>query len=90
MTVSLYVRSAYVKSTSVPKIQKRDRMIKQLSSDLKRERKEVKKKDGALQKYEAFYREVKARSKLKGQEQERMEQQQQQRVKGLQGQAPWP
>ena len=50
--------SAYMKSASQLEIQKRDQMIKQLMSDLKKERDECKKKDSSLQKYEAFYREV--------------------------------
>ncbi len=53
-------------------------MIKQLSSDLKKEREECKRKDSALQKYEAFYREVKARSAEKArQRQQQLEKEQQ-------------
>ena len=69
-------------------IQKRDETIKRLTTDLKKEREEVKRKDGALQKYEAFYREVKARSAEKARQRQLQEkqmqtgqkQQQQQRI----------
>ena len=73
-----------MKSASAQELQKKDRIIKQLSADLRKERDECKKKDGALQKYEAFYREVKARSaekarqrQLQGQRQKQQRQQQQ-------------
>ena len=55
-------------------------MIKQLSTDLKKERDEVKKKDSALQKYEAFYREVKARSAEKARQRQIQEQHQKQQA----------
>lgn len=84
--------SAYMRSAVAVEVQKRDQAIKRLSADLKKERDECKKKDGALQKYEAFYREVKARSAEKArqrqlaekqarqaQETKRQQQQQQQR-----------
>jgi hypothetical protein len=59
-------------------IPKRDRMIKQLSNDLKKEREECKRKDCAFQKYEVFYREVKARSAEKvRQRQQQLEKEQQ-------------
>jgi hypothetical protein len=71
-------RSAFMKSASLLEIQKRDQMIKQLSTDLKKEREDCKKKDNALQKYEAFYREVKARSAEKArQRQQQLEKDQQ-------------
>ena len=67
-----------MKSASLLEIQKRDQMIKQLSTDLKKEREECKRKDNALQKYEAFYREVKARSAEKArQRQQQLEMDQQ-------------
>jgi hypothetical protein len=67
-----------MKSATMLEIQKRDQMIKQLSNDLKKEREECKRKDGALQKYEAFYREVKARSAEKArQRQQQLEKEQQ-------------
>jgi len=69
------VNSAYMKSASMQEIQKRDQMIKQLSTDLKKERDECKKKDSALQKYEAFYREVKARSAEKARQRQLQDQQ---------------
>lgn len=71
-------QSAFMKSATTLEIQKRDQMIKQLSSDLKKEREECKRKDSALQKYEAFYREVKARSAEKArQRQQQLEKEQQ-------------
>lgn len=79
--------SAYMKSASLLEIQKRDQMIKQLSSDLKREREECKKKDGALQKYEAFYREVKARSAEKARQRQAQQQQAQEQRRQQQQQA---
>jgi hypothetical protein len=67
-----------MKSATMLEIQKRDQMIKQLSNDLKKEREECKRKDSALQKYEAFYREVKARSAEKArQRQHQLEKEQQ-------------
>ena len=72
-----------MKSVSATEIKKRDEMIKQLSSDLKKERDEVKRKDGALNKYEAFYREVKARSAEKAKqraEQERKKAEEKQKL----------
>ena len=83
-------QSAYMKSASMLEIQKRDQTIKQLSADLKKERDEVKRKDSALQKYEAFYREVKARSAEKArQRQQLQEQQQQNKQKQGQKQRTW-
>jgi hypothetical protein len=77
-----------MKSTTVHEIKKRDEIIKQLSNDLKKERDEVKRKDSALQKYEAFYREVKARSAEKARQRQQQlqkeQQQQQQQQKQLQ------
>lgn len=76
--ISLLHQSAYMKSASMLEIQKRDQTIKQLSADLKKERDEVKRKDSALQKYEAFYREVKARSAEKARQRQQLQEQQQQ------------
>jgi len=80
------VNSAYMKSASLQEIQKRDQTIKQLTADLKKERDECKKKDSALQKYEAFYREVKARSAEKAR-QRQLQEAAQQKKKKLQLQA---
>ncbi|KAL7548210.1 hypothetical protein ACHAWF_011504, partial [Thalassiosira exigua] len=71
--------SAYVKSASALEFQKRDRTIQRLSADLRKERDEVKKKDGALQKYEAFYREVKARSAEKARQRQKAQEEQAQK-----------
>lgn len=86
--IPIHIPSAYMKSSSMLEIQKRDETIKRLTTDLKKEREEVKRKDGALQKYEAFYREVKARSAEKARQRQLQEkqmqtgqkQQQQQRI----------
>jgi hypothetical protein len=61
-------------------IQKRDQIIKQLSNDLKKERDECKRKDSALQKYEAFYREVKARSAEKARQRQQQLQKEKQQL----------
>jgi len=69
--------SAYMKSASAAEIAKRDQMIKQLSNDLRRERGETKRMTSTLQKYETFYREVKARSAEKARQRQLAEQKQQ-------------
>ena len=46
-------------------IQRQEQLIRKLTTDLKKEKEESKKKDAALRKYESFYREVKARSAQK-------------------------
>jgi hypothetical protein len=84
-TEHTHAQSSYVKSTTMLEIQKRDQIIKQLSNDLKKERDECKRKDSALQKYEAFYREVKARSAEKARQRQQQlhkekQQQQQQQI----------
>jgi hypothetical protein len=55
---------ARIASTS-DQIQRQEQLIRKLTADLKKEKEESKKKDGALRKYETFYREVKARSAQK-------------------------
>lgn len=79
------VNSAFMKSAAIIEVQKRDQMIKQLSNDLKKEREECKRKDSALQKYEAFYREVKARSAEKARHRQQLleKEQQKQQEKNL-------
>lgn len=42
-----------------------DQLIRKLTADLQKEKEQSKKKDAALKKYEAFYKEVKARSAMK-------------------------
>ena len=61
VTSSEFSRSA---STS-DQLQRQEQLIRKLTADLKKEKEEGKKKDGALRKYESFYREVKARSAQK-------------------------
>jgi hypothetical protein len=46
-------------------LQRQEQLIRKLTTDLKKEKEESKKKDAALRKYESFYREVKARSAQK-------------------------
>jgi len=45
--------------------EKKEKIIKKLAADLRKEREESQKKDAALRKYEGFYREVKKRSEQK-------------------------
>lgn len=60
------LRSEYFRSASVTEqIQRQEQLIRKLTTDLKKEKEESKKKDAALRKYESFYREVKARSAQK-------------------------
>ncbi len=59
--------SAYMKSASIQDLIKRNAMIQRLLFDLKDE---VKRKNGALEKYDAFYREVKAWSAEKARQRE--------------------
>ena len=61
VTNSAFARTA---STS-DQIQRQEQLIRKLTADLKKEKEECKRKDGALRKYESFYREVKARSAQK-------------------------
>jgi hypothetical protein len=56
------------------KIIRQEQMISKLTSDLKKEKDDSKKKDVALRKYEAFYREVKAKSAQRKQENELQQQ----------------
>ena len=73
-----------MKSSTMLEIQKRDQIIKQLSNDLKKERDECKRKEGALQKYEAFYREVKARSAEKARQRQQQLQKEKHEQKQMQ------
>jgi len=52
-------------ATASDQLQRQEQLIRKLTSDLKKEKEESKKKDSALKKYECFYREVKARSAQK-------------------------
>mmetsp|Transcript_1113 Transcript_1113/g.2206 ORF Transcript_1113/g.2206 Transcript_1113/m.2206 type:complete len:604 (+) Transcript_1113:1816-3627(+) len=61
MNSSEFIRSSSTKD----QIQRQEQLIRKLTADLKKEKEESKKKDAALRKYEAFYREVKARSAQK-------------------------
>lgn len=61
VTNSAFARTA---STS-DQIQRQEQLIRKLTADLKKEKEECRRKDGALRKYESFYREVKARSAQK-------------------------
>lgn len=61
MNSSEFVRSSSMKD----QVQRQEQLVRKLTADLKKEKEESKKKDAALRKYEAFYREVKARSAQK-------------------------
>jgi myosin heavy subunit len=65
------------KASVADQLQRQEQLIRKLTSDLKKEKEESKKKDAALRKYESFYREVKARSAQKA-AQRQMENQQRQ------------
>lgn len=67
VTNSDFSRSA---STS-DQLQRQELLIRKLTADLKKEKEDGKKKDGALRKYESFYREVKARSAQKAAQRQR-------------------
>lgn len=61
VTSSEFARSA----SAADQLRRQEQLIRKLTADLKKEKEESKKKDGALRKYENFYREVKARSAQK-------------------------
>jgi len=61
VTSSEFARSA----SAADQLYRQEQLIRKLTADLKKEKEESKKKDGALRKYESFYREVKARSAQK-------------------------
>jgi len=61
VTTSNFMKNA----TASDQLQRQEQLIRKLTSDLKKEKEEIKKKDSALKKYECFYREVKARSAQK-------------------------
>jgi hypothetical protein len=61
-----YMRSA----STTEQLQRQEQLIRKLTADLKKEKEESHKKDMALQKYENFYREVKARSAAKQRQRE--------------------
>ena len=63
--------SDYMRSVSTTEqLQRPEQLIRKLTADLKKEKEESQKKDMALQKYENFYREVKARSAAKQRQRE--------------------
>lgn len=66
VTSSEYLHSASTFET----IQRQENLIKKLTNDLKKEKEVSRKKDGALRKYENFYKEVKARSAQKQRQQQ--------------------
>merc|ERR1712192_24820 len=58
--------SRYMQNVTVSdQLLRQEQLIRKLTTDLKKEKEESKKKDSALRKYESFYREVKARSAQK-------------------------
>jgi hypothetical protein len=56
-------------------LSRQEQLIRKLTADLKKEKEESRKKDSALRKYEAFYREVKARSAQKARQRQAQTQQ---------------
>jgi len=70
VTGSEFARSA----STVDQMQRQEQLIRKLTADLKKEKDESKKKDGALRKYESFYREVKARSAQKAAQRQKVQQ----------------
>lgn len=81
VTSSEFSRSA----SASEQLQRQEQLIRKLTADLKKEKEENKKKDGALRKYESFYREVKARSAQKAAQ--RQQQQKQPNRTGYRGSA---
>ena len=75
VTTSVFMKSASASDNS----QRQEQLIRKLTTDLKKEKEESKKKDSALRKYESFYRDIKARSAQKAAQ--RQTQQQRQNVK---------
>jgi DNA repair exonuclease SbcCD ATPase subunit len=71
---------ARIASAASEQLAKQEQLIKKLTSELKKEKEESKKKDSALLKYESFYREVKARSAAKQRQKELGQQQNQQQA----------
>jgi hypothetical protein len=73
--------SQFAKSTNAAseQLSRQEQLIKKLTTELKKEKEESKKKDAALLKYESFYREVKARSAAKQRQKEGQQQLQPQR-----------
>mmetsp|Transcript_24825 Transcript_24825/g.47167 ORF Transcript_24825/g.47167 Transcript_24825/m.47167 type:complete len:156 (-) Transcript_24825:107-574(-) len=58
--------SEYMQQAStLEQLARQEQLIRKLTSDLKKEKEENRKKDAAIRKYESFYREVKARSAQK-------------------------
>ena len=70
VTSSEFARSA----SAADQLHRQEQLIRKLTTDLKKEKDENKKKDGALRKYESFYREVKARSAQKAAQRQKMPQ----------------
>ncbi|CAB9505798.1 expressed unknown protein [Seminavis robusta] len=66
VTSSDYMRTA----STTDQLVRQEQLIRKLTDDLKQAKEESKKKDMALQKYENFYREVKARSAAKQRQRE--------------------
>jgi hypothetical protein len=70
VTNSNFARSA----SATDHMQRQEQLIRKLTTDLKKEKEESKKKDNALRKYESFYREVKARSAQKAAQRQNLQQ----------------
>ena len=76
-TNSPVTTSDFMKNVTVSdQLQRQEQLIRKLTTDLKKEKEESKKKDSALRKYESFYREVKARSAQKAAQRQTQQQRQ--------------
>ena len=77
------------RASASDQVTRQEQLIKKLTADLKKEKESSKKKDGALRKYESFYREVKARSAQKAaQRQKEIQQRQHQQAQPTTRAAP--
>ena len=85
---NIVTKSDFVKTHTMMEMQKRDQLIKKLTTELNKTKTELlkekadsKKKDDALRKYENFYKEVKARSAQKAKQREEEQRRQNQMKK---------
>jgi hypothetical protein len=79
VTSSEFARSA----SASDQLQRQEQLIRKLTADLRKEKEDNKKKDGALRKYESFYREVKARSAQKAAQRQQQQQPNRSTYRGL-------
>jgi hypothetical protein len=83
-TNSPVTTSDFMKNVTVSdQLQRQEQLIRKLTTDLKKEKEESKKKDSALRKYESFYREVKARSAQKAAQRQTQQQRQSTKTRNI-------